>query len=73
VAGLSTTTARGVSLTSVAAQASTGEVKELNIILKTMSTAASSLCGTRKRLSDDKMQLTSSTRAPELLKVISNW
>ncbi|MFA5078932.1 MAG: translation initiation factor IF-2 [Dehalococcoidia bacterium] len=34
-AGLTTTTARGVSLTSVAAQASAGEIKELNIILKT--------------------------------------
>ncbi len=34
-AGLTTTTARGVSLTSVAAQASAGEIKELNIVLKT--------------------------------------
>jgi translation initiation factor IF-2 len=34
-AGLSTTSSRGVSLTSVAAQASAGEIKELNIILKT--------------------------------------
>ncbi len=34
-AGLTTTTTRGVSLTSVAAQASEGEIKELNIILKT--------------------------------------
>jgi translation initiation factor IF-2 len=58
VAGLSTTTARGVSLTSVAAQASTGEVKELNIILKTdVHGSIEPIRDSLERLSDDKMRV----------------
>jgi translation initiation factor IF-2 len=57
-AGLSTTTARGVSLTSVAAQASTGEVKELNIILKTdVHGSIEPIRDSLERLSDDKMRV----------------
>jgi translation initiation factor IF-2 len=58
VAGLSTTTARGVSLTSVAAQASTGEVKELNIILKTdVHGSIEPIRDSLEQLSDDKMRV----------------
>ncbi|MCX5996886.1 MAG: translation initiation factor IF-2 [Chloroflexi bacterium] len=58
MAGLSTTTARGVSLTSVAAQASTGEVKELNIILKTdVHGSIEPIRDSLERLSDDKMRV----------------
>ena len=58
MAGLSTTTARGVSLTSVAAQASSGEVKELNIILKTdVHGSIEPIRDSLERLSDDKMRV----------------
>jgi len=58
VSGLSTTTARGVSLTSVAAQASTGEVKELNIILKTdVHGSIEPIRDSLEQLSDDKMRV----------------
>jgi len=58
VSGLSTTTARGVSLTSVAAQASTGEVKELNIILKTdVHGSIEPIRDSLEHLSDDKMRV----------------
>jgi translation initiation factor IF-2 len=58
VAGLSTTTARGVSLTSVAAQASTGEVKELNIILKTdVHGSIEPIRDSLEHLSDEKMRV----------------
>jgi translation initiation factor IF-2 len=58
VAGLSTTTARGVSLTSVAAQASSGEVKELNIILKTdVHGSIEPIRDSLEQLSDDKMRV----------------
>ena len=58
VSGLSTTTARGVSLTSVAAQASTGEVKELNIILKTdVHGSIEPIRDSLEHLTDEKMRV----------------
>jgi len=58
VSGLSTTTARGVSLTSVAAQASTGEVKELNIILKTdVHGSIEPIRDSLEQLTDEKMRV----------------
>ncbi len=57
-AGLATTTARGVSLTSVAAQAGTGEVKDLNIILKTdVHGSIEPIRDSLERLSDDKTRV----------------
>jgi translation initiation factor IF-2 len=58
VSGLSTTTARGVSLTSVAAQARTGEVKELNIILKTdVHGSIEPIRDSLEHLTDEKMRV----------------
>ncbi len=58
VSGLTTTTARGVSLTSVAAQASTGEVKELNIILKTdVHGSIEPIRDSLEQLTDEKMRV----------------
>ena len=57
-AGLATTTARGVSLTSVAAQASAGEIKELNIILKTdVHGSIEPIKDSLERLSDDRTRV----------------
>jgi translation initiation factor IF-2 len=58
VSGLGTTTARGVSLTSVAAQASTGEVKELNIILRTdVHGSIEPIRDSLEHLTDEKMRV----------------
>jgi len=57
-AGLATTTFRGVSLTSVAAQASAGEIKELNIILKTdVHGSIEPIKDSLERLSNDKTRV----------------
>jgi len=57
-AGLATTTSRGVSLTSVAAQASAGEIKELNIILKTdVHGSIEPIKDSLERLSNDKTRV----------------
>ncbi len=57
-AGLTTTSARGVSLTSVAAQASAGEIKELNIILKTdVHGSIEPIKDSLERLSNDKTRV----------------
>ncbi|MDD5397627.1 MAG: translation initiation factor IF-2 [Dehalococcoidia bacterium] len=56
--GLATTTSRGVSLTSVAAQASAGEIKELNIILKTdVHGSIEPIKDSLERLSNDKTRV----------------
>lgn len=57
-AGLSATSSRGVSLTSVAAQASSGEVKDLNIILKTdVHGSIEPIRDSLERLSEEKMRV----------------
>ncbi|MFA5400432.1 MAG: translation initiation factor IF-2 [Dehalococcoidia bacterium] len=57
-AGLATTTSRGVSLTAVAAQASAGEIKELNIILKTdVHGSIEPIKDSLERLSNDKTRV----------------
>jgi translation initiation factor IF-2 len=57
-AGASASGTRGVSLTSVAAQASIGEVKELNIILKTdVHGSIEPIRDSLERLAEDKMRV----------------
>lgn len=57
-AGLVITSARGISLTAVAAQASAGEVKELNIILKTdVHGSIEPIRDSLELLSDDKTRV----------------
>ncbi len=57
-AGMATTTSRGVSLTAVAAQASAGEIKELNIILKTdVHGSIEPIKDSLERLSNDKTRV----------------
>ncbi len=56
--GVSAVTSRGVSLSSVAAQASSGEVKDLNIILKTdVHGSIEPIKNSLERLSEEKMRV----------------
>ncbi len=57
-AGLTTSSARSVSLTSIAAQASAGEIKDLNIILKTdVHGSIEPIRDSLERLSDEKTRV----------------